>query len=57
MQLISTDDTAYYDSAESAPIPVPDEATVEEPAEEAGEATSGDQGGEGQPAPGEGGNG
>ena len=57
VQLISTDDTAYYDSAESAPIPVPDEATVEEPAEEAGEATSGDQGGEGQPAPGEGGNG
>ncbi len=56
VQLISKDDTAYYDSAVSAPIAVLDEAPVEEVAETAGEATSG-EGGEGEATSGEGGEG
>ena len=50
VQVISQDDTAYYDSAESAPAPVLEEAPAEAPAEAAEgteEATSGDEGGEG----------
>lgn len=44
VQVISKDGAAYYDSEVSAPIPVLDEAPVAEPAEAAGEATSGEGG-------------